>query len=280
MGRAYPALQTFFRHALKNNWIESEPRSGKRPGAFCLSSFLKDESRIFMTFTGTLSDMSTLAHETGHAFHSWQLNGGRACIKDYPMTLAETASTFSEMLLADGIVTNPETPDNVKLDVLTNTINDILAYLVDIPIRFKFEKAFHEERIKGEVSVSRLKELMTEAMKNQFGDLLEDGGENNMFWASKLHFYALDCTFYNYPYIFGYLLSRGLFGMFKKEGQEFLPKYENFLKHTGRGMAQDVAKETLGVDLENKQFWIDSIMGHELVLSQFEELVKKIIKNN
>ncbi|OQB47567.1 MAG: hypothetical protein BWY02_02099 [bacterium ADurb.Bin157] len=181
------------------------------------------------------------------------------------------------MLLADGILTNPKTKDAEKLNVVTNTINDVIAFLIDIPIRFFFEKAFHEERMKNEVSVSKLKELMSKAMQNQFGSLLEKNGENPMFWASKLHFYATEVTFYNFPYSFGYLLSRGLFGMFKKEGKDFLPKYEAFLKYSGSDMAHKVAKKTLKVDLESKEFWKEAIMSHEEPLKLFESLVKKVL---
>lgn len=276
-GRAYPALQSYFKMALKNKWIESELRPGKRPGAFCTGSSLTEESRVFMTFGGSHSDVSTLAHEIGHAFHSYQLNGERPFVQEYPMTLAETASTFSEMLLADGILANPKTKDAEKLNVVTNTINDVIAFLIDIPIRFFFEKSFHEERMKNEVSVTKLKELMSTAMQNQFGNLLEKNGENPMFWASKLHFYATEVTFYNFPYSFGYLLSRGLFGMFKKEGKNFLPKYEAFLKYSGSDMAHKVAKKTLKVDLESKEFWKEAIMSHEEPLKLFESLVKKVL---
>jgi oligoendopeptidase F len=276
--RSYPRLGNYFKLAIDNKWIESELRPGKRPGAFCTGSPLLDESRVFMTFAGSHSDVSTLAHEVGHAFHSYQLNGTRPFVQEYPMTLAETASTFAEMILADGILEDPKASDAVKLNVITNTINDVIAFLIDIPIRFAFEKSFHEERMNGEVSVTKLKELMSQAMKNQFGPLLEQGGENPLFWASKLHFYATEVTFYNFPYTFGYLLSRGLFGMFKKEGQSFLPKYEAFLKESGSDMAQNVAKKTLGVDLESKEFWVEAIKSHKEPLEQFNALVTKVIK--
>ena len=276
--RAYPDLCAFFRSSLEKRWIESEPRAGKRPGAFCTGSLLTEESRVFMSYAGSLNDISTLAHEIGHAFHSFQLCGMRPFMQEYPMTLAESASTFGEMLLADGILTDPETSDAQKLNVLTSTINDGIAFLIDIPIRFNFEKAFHNERMHGEVGVSRLKELMTEAMQNQFGELLETDGANPMFWASKMHFYLSGVTFYNYPYSFGYLLSRGLFAMFKREGEKFLPRYRDFLKLSGSNMAHEVARQTLGADLETTTFWKQAILGHEPELKMFEELVGKVLK--
>ncbi|MGM0601398.1 MAG: M3 family oligoendopeptidase [Candidatus Rifleibacteriota bacterium] len=276
--RSYPALGNFFQDALKKEWIESEPRGGKRPGAFCTGSLLKEESRVFMSFAGSLNDVSTLAHEVGHAFHSYNLKGLRPMLKGYPMTLAESASTFGEMLLAEGILSDPDSSDALKLNILTEIINHGIAFLIDIPIRFNFEKAFYEERSKGEVGVSRLKELMSGTMKNQFGDLLEKDGADPYFWASKMHFYITGVTFYNFPYSFGYLLSRGLYGMFKKEQEAFLPKYENFLRKSGSNLAHLVAKETLGANLETKEFWKQSIMSHEPELKLFEELVAKVLK--
>ena len=275
--RAYPELCTFFKEALEKKWVESEPRPGKRPGAFCTGSLLTEESRVFMSYAGSLSDVSTLAHEIGHAFHSYQLKGLRPARQGYPMTLAESASTFAEILLAEGILTDPEASDAQKLNVLTGSINHGIAFLIDIPIRFNFEKAFHEERMRGEVSVSRFKSLMTEAMQAQFGELLEDNGANPFFWASKMHFYLTGVSFYNYPYTFGYLLSRGLFEMFKREGRDFLPKYQQFLKLSGSDMAQSVAQKALGADLESTDFWKRAIMGHESDLVQFEDLVKKVL---
>jgi oligoendopeptidase F len=193
------------------------------------------------------------------------------------MTLAESASTFGEMLLAEGILSDPDSSDALKLNILTEIINHGIAFLIDIPIRFNFEKAFYEERANGQVGVSKLKELMSDTMKKQFGDLLEEGGADPYFWASKMHFYITGVTFYNFPYSFGYLLSRGLYGMFKKEQEAFLPKYENFLRKSGSNMAHLVAKETLGADLESKEFWKQSIMSHEPELKLFEELVAKVL---
>lgn len=276
--KSCPELGEFYRKALENKWVESEPREGKRPGAFCTGSLLTDESRVFMTFSGSLPDVSTLAHEIGHAFHSFQMHGLRPYLREYPMTLAESASTFAEMLLADGIIESTKVTDAEKLDALTATLNHGVAFLIDIPIRFKFEKIFHEERMKGEVTVSRLKEIMSEVMKEQFGDLLLENGENPYFWASKMHFYLTDVTFYNYPYSFGYLLSRGLFAMFKKDKKAFLPKYREFLRYSGSDMAHEVARKTIGADLEDTKFWTEAILSHKAELDMFNELASKVMK--
>ncbi len=276
--QAYPEMADFFAEALKRRWVESEPRAGKMPGAFCSSSYLNDESRVFMSFDGSFSDVATLAHEIGHAFHGLKMQGLRPLLRHYPMTLAESASTFAELVLADGVLEDPAATDAQKLDVLTGTVNRCISFLIDIPIRFNFETSFHEERAGGIVGVSRLKELMRAAMEQQFGDLLEEGRADELFWASKMHFYLTGISFYNFPYTFGYLLSRGLFEMFKRDRSGFLPRYREFLRLSGSDMAHEVARQAVGANLEEKEFWRSAIKGHERELTMFEDLVPRVLK--
>ena len=271
---SYPELGSFVESAFEKNWVDWEPREGKRPGGFCTGSLLTKESRIFMTYNETIGDVLTLAHEAGHAFHSYVMRGIRPYSHFYPMTLAESASTFGEMILTEGILEDPSINEAEKTLMLDTEINHGAIYLMDIPVRYEFEKAFYEERQKGEVSVSRLKELMTETQRRIFGDILEDGGEDPYFWASKLHFYITGVTFYNFPYTFGYLLSRGLFAMFKKEGKDFLPKYEEFLRLTGSDTAENVTKRSIGHDLESPEFWVESIHTLNEPLNKLKALLQ------
>ena len=270
---SYPRLGKFIDSAYKKEWIDWEPRDGKRPGGFCTGSLLTKESRIFMTYNETLGDVLTLAHEAGHAFHSHVMSDVRPYSHFYPMTLAESASTFGEMILTEGVLEDPSIKNTEKALMLDMEVNHGAIYLMDIPVRYEFEKAFYEERAKGEVSVSRLKELMASTQRKIFGDILEEGGEDPYFWASKLHFYITGITFYNFPYTFGYLLSRGLFSMFKKEGKDFIPKYEEFLRLSGSDTAENVAKRSIGRDLESQDFWIESIKSLKEPLSKLKELL-------
>jgi len=270
---SYPELGKFASNAFEKKWVDWSPREGKRPGGFCTGSLLTKESRIFMTYNETIGDVLTLAHEAGHAFHSYVMRDIRPYSHFYPMTLAETASTFGEMILTEGIMQNNTISDEEKTLMLDTEINHGAIYLMDIPVRFEFEKAFYEERQKGEVSVSRLKELMTMTQQKIFGDILEEGGEDPYFWASKLHFYITGVTFYNFPYTFGYLLSRGLFAMFKQEGKDFLPKYEEFLRLTGSDTAENVARKSIGEDLESPEFWAKSIRTLNKPLENLEKLL-------
>ncbi|MFO0548103.1 MAG: M3 family oligoendopeptidase [Polyangiaceae bacterium] len=258
-GKSYPRLREHFDAMIARNWIEAMPSDKKRPGAFCTSSDVTNEARVFMTFQGSLGDVSTLAHEVGHAFHAEVMKKTRTLARQYPMTLAETASTFAQLLLSDGLLESPSTSAETRALLLGEIVNEGAAFLLDVPMRFRFEEAFHVEREKGEVTATRLSELMAEAQRKQFGDSLAPGGEDPLFWASKLHFYIPDLTFYNFPYTFGYLLSRGLFAMLKAEGPSFLSRYEAFLEGSGSALAHEVARNTLGRDLESPDFWADAI---------------------
>lgn len=257
--RAYPALGTFFRSVLKDRWIDWSPRPGKRPGGFCTTSQFSGESRIFMTYNGTVNDVMTLAHEVGHAFHSHLLKDRRGLVRSFPMPLAETASTFAEQILIDGILRDPTSPAERKRRLLDSQVRHAVTFLLDIPIRFEFETRFHEERLKGEVGVSRLNELMSETQQEWLGETLEVGGEDPLFWASKLHFYITGLSFYNFPYTFGFLLSRKLYGRFMEQGAAFLSEYEAFLGKTTVSDSDDLIREVLGEDPAQPAFWESAI---------------------
>lgn len=262
--RAYPALGAFFRSVLEKRWIDWTPRSGKRPGGFCTTSQYSGESRIFMTYNGTVNDVMTLAHEVGHAFHSHLLRDRRGLVGSFPMPLAETASTFAEQILIDGILRDPGTPEERKRRLLDSQVRHAVTFLLDIPIRFSFESRFHEERLKGELGVSRLGELMSATQREWLGDALEPGGEDPLFWASKLHFYITGLSFYNFPYTFGFLLSRKLYGRFMERGEAFLPEYEAFLHRTTVFDADELIRAVLDEDPAQPAFWvsaIDSLQG-------------------
>ncbi len=273
---AYPALQTYFRGMLDQRWIESEKRPHKRAGAFATGSPLTRQERIFMTFGGTMSDVTTLAHEAGHTWHSHVLNSLRPCAQSYPMTLAETASTFAENLLFDGLQADPNLSPEQRAFLVSQVVSHAPSYLLDIPVRFKFESAFYAERQAGLVPVSRIKELMVNAQREVFGDTLEEGGEDPWFWASKLHFYITGLSFYNFPYTFGFLLSSALYQEFKHEGAAFLPRYEKFLGLTGRATCEEVVRQSLGRDLTDPAFWVEAIQAITPQVDAYEAAVNAL----
>ena len=271
--RVYPDLGRYYGDFLAKRWLESESRGGKRPGAFCTGSGLIKENRVYMTFNGSLGDVNTIAHEIGHAWHGYLLKDMRPWAQEYPMTLAETASIFGEHLLAEGIQSDPGVSEAQKLIMLDEYLSGAAVTILDITVRFEFEKTFHEERSKGEVPVQRLKELMTLSQKKVFGGALEPGGEDPLFWASKLHFYMTGVSFYNFPYTFGFLLAAALFKRFKAEGPAFLPKYEAFLRLTGSDTVENVARRSIGVDMGDSAFWASSIKGLAEPLARYKDLL-------
>ena len=277
---AYPGLGRFLRDMFDRNWFEWEPRKGKRPGGFCTTSLLTGESRVFMTYNNTLGDVATLAHEVGHAFHSHAMRDLRPFSRLYPMTLAESASTFGEMILADGVLGDASISLAHKALLLDMQIGHASIYLLDIPVRFEFEKALYEERAGGELSLTRLKELMVETQQRVLGEVLEEGGEDPYFWASKLHFYITRTMFYNFPYTFGFLLSRGLYATFKRQGPDFLPRYEEFLRLTGSDTPANIARRTIGRDLESPEFWAEAIRSLEEPLRQLQAILPSVLPSS
>lgn len=269
----YPALADYYETALENRWIESQSRPAKRPGAFCTGSPLTKEQRVYMTWNGTLGDVATLAHEVGHAFHGHLLKDLRPLAKHYPMTLAETASLFGEAILAEGVLSSPDVPEEAKLLMLDGELSRSALTLLDITVRYQWEKRFHEERLTDEVPVSRMKELMVETQRRVFGDALEVGGEDPLFWVSKLHFYITGTTFYNFPYTFGMLLARALYLRLKEEGPSFLPRYEEFLRLTGQAPAEEVARLSIGSNLGDVEFWAAAIRSLRDPLTRYESLL-------
>ena len=270
----YPALGDYFREMTAKGWVESEARPNKRPGAFCTRSQLTGEQRVYMTFNGTLGDVTTLAHETGHAWHGHLLRAMRPWAQGYPMPLAETASIFAEHILAEGIYVHPDIRDDQKRAMLDEDLSGMAVLLLDITTRFEFESVLYTERAAGELSVSRLKQLMVDTQRAVYADALADGGEDPYFWASKLHFYIGELSFYNFPYTFGYLLARYLISQFKAEGKAFLPRYEAFLRASGSAAVERVVADTLGEDIGRPEFWATAIDGLAPDVMRFRQLVK------
>ena len=273
----YPSLGEFGETMLAQSRVESEIRPGKRPGAFCTTSLKTRESRVFMTFGGALGDVQTLAHELGHAFHSWVMREVRPFSCDYPMTLAETASTFTEGVLCNALLEDDGTPDLLKAQLLNSRLDHAALFLLDIHMRYRFEKALYEERSAGELSVSRLRELMLEAQRQCFGEVLAEDEMDPLFWASKLHFYIIGVNFYNFPYTFGYLLSEGLQARARKEGPDFFPKYERLLSLTGSYPAEEIVARSIGVDLTREDFWQEGIDGIARDVARFEQVAEKVL---
>ncbi|MGM9920457.1 MAG: M3 family oligoendopeptidase [Bhargavaea sp.] len=251
-GKFGPELESFARMAFENGWIEAEDRPNKRPGGFCTGMPLSEESRIFMTYSGSMSNVATLAHELGHAFHSYALRPVHQLNRQYAMNVAETASTFAEMIVADAAVKEAGTKEE-KIALLEDKAQRSVSFFMNIHARFLFETRFYEERKKGVVSSDRLNELMEEAQREAYAGAL--GETHPHFWASKLHFYITGVPFYNFPYTFGYLFSLSIYAKALEEGEAFEEKYMALLRDTAIMTTEDLAMKHLGEDITKQDFW-------------------------
>ncbi|PYE48165.1 M3 family oligoendopeptidase [Paenibacillus barcinonensis] len=250
--RFSPKLSSFAKMAFEKRWIEAEDRPGKRPGGFCTSLPLSKATRIFMTFSGTASNVSTLAHELGHGYHQHIMEELPALNQRYAMNVAETASTFAEMIVADALVQTAR-DEQEKLALLEDKIQRSVAFFMNIHARFLFENRFYEQRKKGLVSAEELSRLMVEAQEEAFCGILASAHPH--FWASKLHFYLTGVPFYNFPYTFGYMFSAGIYARAQQEGTAFADKYDDLLRDTGRMTVEQLAQKHLGADLTQADFW-------------------------
>ncbi len=257
--RFTPEFGDFARKTIVERWIEVENRDGKRQGGFCTGFPGQQQSRIFMTYVGTLDSMSTLAHEIGHAYHSFVLKEQPLFLQEYPMNLAETASTFAEAVLGEERLAAGQ-DRHEQLGILDTMLSDAVSFLMNIHSRFLFEDEFHRERVDGEVSPERLSELMVKSQKQAYLDALAEDGWNDTFWISKLHFYISSLPFYNFPYTFGYLLSLGIYAVARDAGSvDFPSRYREFLLATGNRSTEDTVKDSFGYDLREPDFWNRSL---------------------
>lgn len=267
-----PRLAEFSEKAFKEGWVEAEDRPGKRPGGFCISFPKSQQTRIFMTYSGTTDNLSTLAHELGHAYHQYVLDDLPPFAHEYAMNVAETASTFAEIIVTDRALKASKDKDET-ISLLESKIGNAVAFYSNIYARFLFETRFYEARKQGLVSKDELNALMAEAQREAFGDAL--GEVHPHFWAAKLHFYLTDVPFYNFPYTFGYLFSAGLYVRANQEGEAFRDKYVALLRDTGCLTVEQLAEKHLGVNLEEQHFWNEAVALTANDVALFLELTEK-----
>jgi pepF/M3 family oligoendopeptidase len=256
-GRFSPRLMGLAKRAFERNWIDAEQRPGKRAGAFCAEIPLTDESRILCNFDGSLDQVSTIAHELGHAFHNECLVGKTPLNTLTPMTLAETASIFCETIIIDAALAQAKTADE-RLAILETELIGQTQVIVDITSRFIFEKEVFERRASAELSPEDLCDAMLRAQKETYGDGLDENYMHKYMWTWKPHYYSAGLSFYNFPYAFGLLFALGLYSIYQKRGAAFVPEYEQLLASTGEGNAADLAAR-FGINIRDKAFWQSSL---------------------
>ena len=267
-----PEMAEFVDTMMENGWIDAAPSNNRRLGAYCSKFAATRSPLVFMTWGGSRSDLMTLAHELGHAFHNWVMRDMPLCATRYPMTLAETASIFAETIVRDYLLNKAQTREE-KLEMLWEELSSCYALMVNIPVRFEFEKTFYEQRQNGELSATELCELMSSAWKTWYGESMDRA--DPYFWASKLHFSISEVSFYNYPYLFGYLFSLGVYAQRAEKGADFYPSYISLLRDTGSMMAEEVVQKHLGMDLSQADFWQQSIDRVKQKIDLFEQLLNR-----
>ena len=237
--------------AFDNAWIDFYPRDGKAGGAFCASAESLGESRILTNFDGMFTDVVTLAHELGHAFHNHNIRSHRPLNMDYSMPVAETASTFNECVVMASAI-QKAADKNEKLALIESQLQDATQIICDIYSRYRFESMVFENREQQFMNADTLSQLMLQAQKECYGDGLDPQYLHPYMWICKGHYYG--STFYNFPYAFGGLFARGLYALYAKEGASFVPKYKKMLWTTTVATAEDTAR-VVGIDLSDRNFW-------------------------
>lgn len=262
-------LKDFARRALEGGWVHARIQEGKVGGAYCISLPLRGESRVLCNFDGTFGEVKTLAHELGHAYHFEILKDSGHWLRQYPMTLAETASTFAETLVFEAAYR--EASGEEALHLLENQLQDICQVCVDILSRYHFELKVLELRPQGELSAAQFCEIMTEAQKRTYGPALDPTQLHPYMWAVKGHYYITELAFYNFPYAFGQLLSLSLYHMFQEEGPGFAERYRRFLARSGSCSCEEAVAE-LGEDITSPRFWQKGLRMVEKLVDELEEL--------
>ncbi|MGZ6470863.1 MAG: M3 family oligoendopeptidase [Bdellovibrio sp.] len=263
-----PSMAEFVKMMDVKRWIEGRVLPNKRNGAYCTGFEKKREPRVFMTFMGTNSDLTTLAHELGHAFHSWSMRDLSFFQRDYPMTLAETASIFTETVLLDVLIEEAASREEI-IEFSWGEIENASSLLLNIPARFDFEKNFYDQRSKRALSADELSRLTDEAWTKWYGPTLTKN--ETLYWATKLHFSFSNINFYNFPYTFGYLFSMSIYARREELGADFMKKYIEILRDTGRMTAEDLIQKHLGEDIRQPEFWQKSIKVVNDKINKFEK---------
>ena len=268
-GKFCPEMGEMMRTAFDEGWIDMYPREGKSGGAFCSGYYAKNISRVMTNFAGSASDVSTLAHELGHAFNNRMLHHKPIMMTETPMPLAETASTFNETLLISQLL-KTATPEE-ELTLLDFCLTEQTQTMVDIYSRFLFEQKVVAAQADHALDVDELKETMLWAQEQSYGDGLDPEYRHPYMWACKSHYYSTGVHFYNFPYAFGGLFARGLYARYEKEGEAFVPIYCDLLSRFGSDTIANVTA-SVGIDVTTPDFWREAVESVLVQVRRFVEL--------
>ena len=249
LGKFSNTLEEYARKVFNENHIDSAIRQGKRDGAFCSTLTPKITPYVLVNFTGKSRDVFTLAHELGHAVHSQAAQDRSILVQDAPLPLAETASTFSELLLYDNL--SDKISDNEKKIMLAEKIDDLYATIMRQSFFTIFEVDAHKQIGEG-TTINEISKTYLQNLKEQFGNSVSLSDDFAIEWSCIPHFYHT--PFYCYAYSFGNLLALSLFQRYKKEGKDFVPAYMSILAAGGSKKPEKLLAE-YGFDIRSPKFW-------------------------
>lgn len=261
-------LGSFAKRTFENDWIDVYPKKGKRGGAFCSNQPQLGQSRIMLNFTGALDSISTLAHELGHGYHGDIIKHNQPLHWSYPMPLAETASIFCETVMNEYLLTQFTEPKD-RLSILEIGLQGDTQIIIDILSRYAFETKVLESANRP-ISKNEMKEWMLTAQKEAYTDGLDHEHLHPYMWLVKGHYYSAGLNFYNFPYAFGLLFGKGLYAQYLKDKEKFLKNYDDLLALTTKENAEVVAL-SMGIDITDKAFWIDSL---EMIKKDIDEVIE------
>ncbi|MFX1286711.1 MAG: M3 family metallopeptidase [Promethearchaeota archaeon] len=238
----------------KENHIDASPRKGKRGGAFCDMNDYAKECFILQSYNNTFDDLSTLAHEMGHAVHGYLTLEAQTLInRDISYCIAECASEFVRFLLIDKM--KEVVVDSQKKTILFNHLEELAIIVFEVGSRMQFEKSLYNAIEAGEyLNTEKISELFLKSRADYFGDAIEFLTQQKYDWMWKPHYFRIDLRFYNYPYVFAELIVLALYNKFKNEGDSFKPKFKAFLAAGSSKSPQELVKD-MGMDLTTKEFW-------------------------
>jgi oligoendopeptidase F len=265
-----PTLAEPAREILEQGHTDVYPGPGKSGGAFCMGILPEWKPYVMLNFTGNLRDVSTLAHELGHAVH--YVLSGRQNLFHYhaPLPMAETASVFGEMLLTRTLLER-EDDKELKIALLCSKIEDIIATTFRQNVLTRFEQAAHARRGAGLLSSEDYCELWWQENAKLFGDEVEMIEPYRWGWSYISHF--IHARFYCYSYVFGELLVLALYQKYLIEGEAFIPKFIELLTAGGSDRPQSIL-EPLGIDLADENFWQSGYDFVEAMVNNLESLIE------
>ena len=268
-----PEFAKIVKDMFTRNHIDASPRKGKRNGANCASWYKGKSAYILMTYTGELNEIFTLIHELGHAIHGYLAIAEQTYFNIHPgYTVAETASTFGELLMTDLLLEKADS-DEEKMAILAHVLDDAGQAAFQVSARVWFEQDLYKAIESGEnLDGKTISKYWCAGRDKIYGDSVEWFDEMDWEWTMKPHYFIPNFRFYNYPYVYAQLFVFALYKTYKQEGKEFVPKFKKLLAVGGSLSPEDLGK-IVGLDVTKKDFWKLGIKQYEDFVNQLEKLM-------